>query len=83
MRFGFFLRVPWWLMIFVLVIELACWLVALPFYGAWRLYDWRLGKRDDEALGIVRVKPARTRPGAMGAYRDWADRHLMPEDKQK
>ena len=76
MRFGFFLRVPWWLMLLVLALELACWLVALPFIGLWKLYDMRLERRDNEALGIARVKPARTRPGAVGAYRDWADRHL-------
>jgi hypothetical protein len=43
---------------------------------AWKLYDWRLERRDNKALGITREKPARTRPGAIGAYREWADRHL-------
>jgi hypothetical protein len=75
MRFGFFLRVPWWLMLLVFAIELAAWIVILPFFAIWKLWDWRLSIRDDAALGIPRLKPARTRPGALGAYRDWMDRH--------
>jgi hypothetical protein len=78
MRFGLFLRVPWWLMLFVLAVELAVWIVVLPFWAIWRLYDMRLERRDNAALGITKVKPARTRPGLLGAYRDWADRHMMP-----
>ena len=75
MRFGLFLRVPLLLMLFVLVVELAAWIVILPFFVIWKLWDWRLSISDDAALGIPRMKPARTRPGLVGAYRDWMDRH--------
>lgn len=75
MRFGLFLRVPWWLMLFVLICELAGWIVALPFIGLWKLYDWHLARSDARSLGITRVKPVRTRPGMIGAYRDWMDRN--------
>lgn len=76
MRFGLFLRVPWWLLLFVFAVELAAWIVLLPFWCIWKLWDMRLERRDNRALGIS--KPARSRPGALGAYRDWADRHMIP-----
>lgn len=50
MRFGFFLRVPWWLMLLALAAELAVWIIVLPFWGAWKLYDMRLARRDEVAI---------------------------------
>jgi hypothetical protein len=79
MRFGLFLRVPWWLVLFVLVAEVAFWIVYLPFLGAWKLFDMALERRDNRALGIVPA-PRHMRPGVLGAYRDWADRHWIPRD---
>ena len=59
MRFGFFVRVPWWLMLFVLAVELAVWAVYVPLWCIWKLWDIGLERRDNHAIDYPR--PARQR----------------------